>query len=94
MAKRKGGTIIENSLLDPTLRNAPDVVAEYSKVKKEQQKVAKQAELEELVKAFNRIEAELKATPHSQRVRRDFLKRQKREAEAAIKTWQYLNGFA
>ena len=94
MTKSKSGTAIENSLLDPTRRNDPQVIAEYNKVKEGQQKTAKQSELEELMKARNRLEAEFKKTPASQSTRRNFLKRRMREAEAAIKNWQYLNGYA
>jgi hypothetical protein len=91
MAKRTG--LIARSLLDPTRINDPHIVAEYDEVKAKQRKSAKPAELAELMKALKRVEADLSKTPRSQRARFDSFKKKKREAETAIKNWQFLNGF-
>jgi hypothetical protein len=91
MAKRTG--TVADSLLDPTRANDPQVLGAYDQVKKEQRKRPNQAELFRLRGNLNAIEAELRSTPPAAKVRVNFLKRRKREAEGAIKTWQYLNGF-
>ena len=84
---------IAKSLLDRTRTNDPRVRAAYDQVKAEQRAKSKQAELEELMKRLQAIEASLIAARREPKARIDSLKRQKREAEGAIKTWQYLNGF-
>lgn len=91
MTKRTG--IIEKSLLDRRRINDPQVVAEYEKTKAEQRKTSKPIELAQLMSALKAVEAEIISARRGPKARVDFLKRRKREAETAIKEWQYLNGF-
>ena len=90
MAKRT--RTLADSLLDPTRANDPRVLAAYGQVKAEQRKRSKQDELVQLMGNLKAIEVELSATPPSAKARVNFWKRRKREAEGAIKAWQYLNG--
>jgi hypothetical protein len=83
---------VADSLLDPTRANAPQVLAEYGRVKAEQRKNSKQAELFRLIDNLDAIKAEIRSTPRGAKARVNFLKRREREAEGAIKTWRYLNG--
>ena len=90
MAKRT--RTVAGSLLDPTRANDPRVLAAYGQVKAEQRRRLKQDELVQLMGNLKAIDVELSSTPPAAKARVNFLRRRKREAEGAIKTWQYLNG--